>query len=805
MKLPFWFVLLVCLSPALSSKASSPVVDFLSDHCLDCHSDGESSEAGLDLESVSWDLGDPKSFSLWASVLDRVASGEMPPVSESQPTADQRSEFVTVLKSRLIQHNLDRQIKNGRTVLRRLNRDEYERTVQDLLGITTPLAELLPRETPLGGFDTVAGGLRFSALHMNHYLAAANVALDQAIDLTVEPKWVNERFDYTKQEGILKNIEADKSIVRLLDDAAVMFSDASYINRIHGLNIDRSGMYRIRARARGFQTDRPVTLSLHAGNWNKASTRVLTFADVPPDESSEVEVIARLEHNEYVYPAPKGLNIDEQGHGVWHYGGEAYEAEGIAVEWIEVEGPLVESWPPPSVKNLVGDVPIEKLEHHRWVNPRTIAYELRPDDPKYSLEQTIRRFANRAFRRPVSDDDISIYLEMANAALEEGDSFESSLRMGLRGILTSPRFLTMQENTGKLDDHALACRLSYFLTSTMPDDELRELADEGRLSDPEVLRAQTQRLMDDPRSDVFVQRFTDQWLDLQRIDATSPDKMLYPEFTDLLQLCMVGETRAFFRELLQHDLSVLNFVDSDFAMLNKIIAGHYEIDGVEGQDFVRTRLPDGSLRGGVLTQASVLKVTANGTVTSPVARGAFVLTRLLNSPPSPPPPGVGSIEPDTRGATTVREQLAKHSVDMTCARCHAAIDPPGFALENFDVIGGYRERYRSTGDGERVTDKKLNGRMIWQYKYGLPVDSGGTTSDGTEFRDVKEFKEWLLSDPDRIASAIAAQLLTYATGTPIELADRERVDEIVARSRDSQFGLRTIVHEIVQSKIFQTK
>ena len=268
------------------------------------------------------------------------------------------------------------------------------------------------------------------------------------------------------------------------------------------------------------------------------------------------------------------------------------------------------------------------------------------------------------------------------------------MRVGFRAVLTSPRFLFFEEHAGRLNDWSLASRLSYFLWSSPPDDLLRKLAAAGTLHEPAVLHEQVERMLDSLKSRAFVENFIGQWLELRQIDFTLPDKKLYPEFDDILKASMVGETEEFFAELLRDDGKLNNFIHSDFLMLNRRLAEHYQIDGVAGEAFRRVPLPPGSHRGGVLTQASVLKVTANGTATSPVMRGAWVMKRLLGEPPPPPPADVPAFEPDTRGASTIREQLAKHRSRALCASCHAKMDPPGFALESFDVIGGLRDRYR---------------------------------------------------------------------------------------------------------------
>jgi hypothetical protein len=374
----------------------------------------------------------------------------------------------------------------------------------------------------------------------------------------------------------------------------------------------------------------------------------------------------------------------------------------------------------------------------------------------------------------------------------------------LRGILTAPQFLLFEERPGKLDDYALASRLSYFLWSTLPDDELLNLAGNHSLSQPKVLHAQVERMLNDPRSKAFVRNFAGQWLDLRSIDATSPDKRLYPEADELLINSMVQETETFFAVVLKENRPVTDFVQSDFAMLNSRLAMHYGVPGVEGEEIRKVVLPADSVRGGVLTQASVLKVTANGTTTSPVRRGAWVMKKLLGDPPPPPPAGVGSIEPDTRGATTVREQLAKHRNSETCASCHSHIDPPGFALECFDVIGGFRERYRQQEKGEQINLKNSGDRR--QYVHlGLPVQCDGELADGRAFASIQEFKKLLLANPKQLVEALAGNLVTYSTGAGIGFADRFTVEEIAANTQKEGGGLRTLIHQIVQSPLFQNK
>jgi Protein of unknown function (DUF1592)/Protein of unknown function (DUF1588)/Protein of unknown function (DUF1585) len=368
-------------------------------------------------------------------------------------------------------------------------------------------------------------------------------------------------------------------------------------------------------------------------------------------------------------------------------------------------------------------------------------------------------------------------------------------------VMISPEFLFLREKPGKLDDFALASRLSYFLWSTMPDEELLTLAEKHKLSDPDTLRRQVERMLDHPKAVALTENFLGQWLGLREIDFTEPSHILYPEFDHLLKVSMIRETELFFAEVVKHDLSLTNFVDSDFTLLNGRLAKHYGIPGVYGWEFRKVALPRDSHRGGVMTMASVLKVTANGTSTSPVLRGAWVLDRILGTPPSPPPEGVAALEPDIRGATTIREQLAKHRNVPTCAACHAKIDPPGFALESFDVIGGWRENYRTSGNGESVT---VDGRRM-PYHKGKKVDPSDVMSDGQRFRNIDDLKQLLLSDEHRLTRSLASKLIVYATGGMGQPADKAGIDAIVRKVREKKYGFRTLVHEVVQSKLFQNK
>jgi len=474
-------------------------------------------------------------------------------------------------------------------------------------------------------------------------------------------------------------------------------------------------------------------------------------------------------------------------------GAADYTGPGLAVQWVEVEGPIHEEWPPASHRRIFGNLPQKDVKDR--------GLEVVSGNSAADAELILREFTRRAFRRAVKEEEIRPYVDLVLAKLKENRTFEQAVRVGLAAVLVSPDFLFLREKPGVLDGFALASRLSYFLWSSMPDEELLSLAGRGDLARAEILRAQAERMLRDPKAAAFTENFVGQWLALRDIDFTEPSTILYPEFDDMLKESMVKESKLFFDELLEKDLSLSNIVSSDFAMLNGRLALHYGIPGVEGWGFRKVSLPPGSHRGGVLTMGSVLKVTANGTQTSPVLRGAWVLDRILGTPPPRPPAGVPAVEPDIRGATTIREQLAKHRQLATCATCHAQIDPPGFALESFDVIGGWRENYRTTGRGQEV---KVDGHRM-PYLKGPKVDPADAMADGERFGNIDEFKALLLRDKDQIARALAARLVTYATGGAPARADQPEIESIVSRIRGKGYGLRTLVHEVVQCGLFRSK
>jgi hypothetical protein len=774
------FVLLLSHTAAAQDHSlNSAVTSFVTEHCRECHGP-DTAEAGLNLEKLTTTLSDTAAVERWTRIYDRVASGEMPPRDAKPPADSDKNNFLTTLAGSLTQADgAHRQV-----VLRRLNRDEYENTVGALFGIDERVAQMLPEDGSAHGFDNIGEALSVSSELIQAYLATADVVLDATFGTAREPTRVEKKFPLSQDvKGQIGKM------FRLKEDGVALFDSGSYCPSSFRTFIARQpGTYRVRIHARAFQSDKPVTMSVHGGDVivGRRPKHPVGYYDLPTDRMTVVEFEDRIGAGDTFHPMPYGISTTRRKNAEW-------KGPGIIIGDIEVEGPI-DPWPPLSRKLLLGDV-----------DPDTADI----DDARAILA----RILPRAFRRPTSEAELSFFVDLVTTPLDKGRPFIDSLRVGLKAILCSPSFLYLEENSLKengeqpqIADVALASRLSYFLWSSSPDDELIRLAVAKKLSEPNVLRTQVERMLHDPRSRAFSENFTGQWLDLREIDFTEPDKTLYPEFDELLKLSMLKETHRFFDEVLDNDLSVTNFVDSDWLMLNSRLARHYGIDGVTGQEIRRVVRPAGSLRGGVLTQASVLKVTANGTNTSPVVRGVWALENIIGETVPPPPSGVPAVEPDIRGATTIREQLDKHRNDASCAVCHRKIDPPGFALESFDPTGAQRDWYRSLGEGERVNkflNKNANVRV--RYRKGRDVDASGETFDGKPFGNIRELKQLLLADKDQIARGLTRRILAYAIGRGLGFSDRKPVEEIVTQIRSKNYGLRSLIHQVVQSAPFRNR
>ncbi len=791
-------------------------------HCQSCHR-GDKPKGDFLVESLSPDFSDNANRKRWLSVLEQVKAGTMPPKEKPRPAAEELKVLTDWISKHATAAEAARSAAQGRVVLRRLNRAEYANTVRDLLGVDVDLKDLLPLDTSTNGFDNSAEALHVSSCLMETYLEAADRVVDAAIANGPRPWTIDKRFDIKDE----KSVKPTGSVYRHTDDGVAIFSSWVSANiqvTLWNFRTRFRGKYRFRISAHGLQTDKPVNFHVTAGTLTAVTEeRILDYYSVPADKPTVIEFVEQLEPNNCIRIVADGLGALPPE--VEKVGAENYKGPGLVVQWVEIEGPLMDSWPPASHRRIFGDMKQETAPLPDNPNRREVVSQ----QPLVDAERILRDFTRRAFRRTVTDEDIKPLLARVRAKLDQKESFEQAMRVGLKAVLVSPHFLFFREKTGAenrtLDDFALASRLSYFLWSSMPDEELLKLAEHtnptrkrggvvgddpsslarrvsvSRLSDPDTLREQVERMLKDPKAEQFTTNFVGQWLGLRAIDATVPDRMLYPEYDDILKVSMVKEVLLFFNEVLKDDLSLTNFVASDFTMLNSRLAKLYGIPNVEGLDFHKVSLPPESHRGGVLTMAGVLKVTANGTTTSPILRGAWVLDRILGTPPPKPTVDVEAVEPDIRGATTIRNQLAKHRQNADCASCHVKIDPPGFALENFDVIGGWREHYRKVGDYEAEI---VDGRRV-RYRNGPPVDAADVLPDGRRFQNIDEYKQLLLSDKDQLARALGDKLLSYATGAAPTSADDPQIDAIVAKVREKNYGLRSLVHEVVQSELFQKK
>ena len=819
--------------PALG--VSPRVSEFLHRYCADCHA-GKSASANLDLGRVidSSQAGGSFPFAKWVTIHDRLRYGEMPPSDADQPSDVERSQTVDSLSKTLHGISAAEQAKRGRGQLRRLNRVEYEYTLRDLFALPNlEVAGMLPADAISHGFDTVGAALNLSYVQMERYLQAATAALDQAMVLGPKPPERSWRLDAPTNGRLAQVIRKGREAVPIGDAVGLLRQPNSAQAPWWWSKFapPSDGVYRLRMKTFGFVWDRGEVLDAdrpHAVTMlavQQSTKRPLGTFDVfgSRRNATTIEFDAYLKQGDQIQfwietlsDRTKSDRIDIND----------YSSPGVAVEWFEAEGPIHEQWPPASYVRLFGDLPSvawtsesgfkeppipmitdgvgKRAKRVRARRNRITLYRVDSGDPTTDAKRLLRSFVARSYRRPISDDEVDVYLELVNAKLDAGECFQEAMKIGYQAVLCSPEFLFMQHGVGSLNDHAIASRLSYFLWKSLPDDALLALADAGALSDPKNLRRQVDRMLDDSRSIRFVKDFAGQWLDLHRITVTQPDDQLYPEYDGLLLESMVKETHAYLAEMLRLDLGVPHIIGSEFAMLNGRLAEHYGIPNVNGIDIHRVTLPADSPRGGLLTQASLLKVTANGTTTSPVIRGAWIVDRILGRPSPPPPPNVPAVEPDLRGTVTVRQQLDKHRNDESCAVCHRKIDPPGFALENFDVIGGWRDRYRSLGDGTETGKTTPRGRPV-AYKLGLPVDASGTSSNGERFDDIKGFRKLLRGQEREIATSLVKKLLVYSTGAGIEFADRHVIEEILGKCEKSSYGIRTIIHEIVQSSAFQTK
>lgn len=817
-----------CTADASEPAAHAKLFDqqvrpFLVRYCAACHGESEP-EAGLRIDTLPPDFATPATAGKWIEVMDRMNLGEMPP--EETPDVNELTAVTGWIASELRRVERANLGSGGKVVLRRMNRDEYTHTVRDLLGLTflpgeSPL-DFLPPDGTVEGFDKVASGLMLDPSLLEKYFEVAQRLADEVL-VEGPPEFPTQTMRL-EMEDIATNrairylcaspgIECREQDVVLMQGSTRSFGVMKYPGTRDEIPV--KGLYRIRVRAWGEAgaDGGPVVMRVRQGH-PQADQQLLIETEVTGEPQIYEVVVPRDpkcgEYNVSIVNG-SGFNVTSRpGNQIRREQDEAGKAgdyervmrlqsrqqmenltwsrpspetadrsqlRKLYVDWLECEGPLYEQWPPRSHQMLL------------------FRGEDATEDQEY-LQAIFARLLPRVFRRPVQPGEVERIVGLAQAELELGKTFHDAVRAGLTAVLCSPKFLYLVEpsagdETRPLDDWELASRLSYFLWSSMPDDELFDLARRGELRQPQVLAAQIDRMLADEKVDGFVRGFGGQWLQVDEFRAFMPDPYMYRDYDDALGEAMVGEALAFFAEVLRTDQPATAFIEADWTMLNERLAKFYGIPDVEGDAFRRVTLPADSPRGGLLGMAGVAMRGSDGVRTKPVHRGVYVREVLFNDPPHPPPPNAGEVEPNIQGERlTVRERLIRHQQIASCAACHRGIDSYGLALENFNVIGAWRERQ----DGENFRGDRTP-----------PMDASGTLPNGQSFTTFQEFKQLLLSQRDRFARGLSQKVLTYALGRPIEPSDRLLIERLADDMADRGDTLRALIHGVVLSEPFLTK
>ncbi len=731
-------------APASFDKAG---LAFLQKHCVSCHNE-KTRRADVSLHMLKADGDLIKHRAVVEKALRAVKAGEMPPNTRPRPNVGDMEAFIASAQGVLDRHDRLAPPDPGRVTIRRLNRTEYDNTIRDLIGVDLKPAEDFPSDDIGHGFDNIGDVLTLAPVLMERYLAAAESVVERAID--VKPGKVPERYQASRW---LEPAQPDDIRHRPLDKRG---------NMLHTpYRLGLAGDYTFRFRAYAKRPDaEPVKVAVFLNDKEVKRFDVTTPEKKP--ENFEVKLaIEPGEHRFYV----KLLNPE---------GGR-----NIHVEWFNLNGPA--DTRPPSHKKLLASAGKTEEERSREV---------------------LTRFATRAYRRPATADEVARLLKLADGVRKKGEGWESAMQLAMQAVLASPKFIFRPELDNRpaagdkpvpLDEYQLASRLSYFLWSSMPDDELFTLAGKGQLA--ANLEAQTRRMLKDPKSKALTENFAMQWLQLRRLKTHAPDAKLFPKFDEALRSSLLTETEMFFDAIVKEDRSVLDLIDGDFTFLNERLTWHYGITDtngstwakkatppgkpIRGKDFVRVKLQKGDVRGGILTHGSVLAVTSNPTRTSPVKRGRWVLEQILGTPPPPPPPDVPELDEKKVLTGSLRQQMEQHRKNPACASCHAKMDPLGFAFENFDAVGAYR----------------------WQ-EGKLPIDASGELPGGQKFKGPAELRTILKDKKDLVARNLAEKLLTYALGRGVEPYDRRAVDAVVAAMAKNEYKFSTLAVEITKSLPF---
>ena len=776
------------------------VQPFLKENCFKCHGP-KKSKGDLRLDTLAtWSNAErSERFLLLHDVL---TEGEMPPEDEPRPSKEGIDSVLKWVEEQLVEMEKGK----PRMTVRRLNRTEYDNTIRDLFGTDLKPARVFPEDDSAHGFDNVGSALTVSPLLLEKYLNAAQFVTARTIYLE-RPETEKHHWKGAELPGI--NEKHLKAAGRMPPkDTGIFFQLGPRPNNIQNTSAFKIGRYRgnvyptpqvpgkyvFRFKAHFIGTGLTPELrwkiyySLpHLENFPKGDMdAIVKFSKnggmfdrvYVGRQAKEYEVSVRAEPGEVFTfnfeNAPPNVAVQRVG--------KKYPGPGLIVDWMEWEGPVFEQWPPPS--------------HQRIFFKGSEAAK----DRGYA-KAILARFAPKAFRRPIQEKELNDLLRIFDLRLADGEPFERAIAAAIELALSSPSFLYLTEPSDTpekpraLTDYELASRLSYFLWSSMPDDELFELASQGKLKgNPQVLEAQVRHMLRDPKAAAFTTNFVGQWLGLRKLKDVAVEQKLYPRYSDYLKGLLVRETELFFEEILKHDLSVLNFIDSDFMMVNDRLAFHYGIKGIKGPQFRRVPVPNDGARGGLTGQASILTLTTCGTRTSPVMRGVWTLEKLLGHEPPPPPKEVPALTPDTRGVTTIRDRLAKHREDPSCARCHDKIDPYGLALENYNVIGQWRAEYGKWGSWRRPP-----------YRKGKPVDSQVTLPDGQKITSPVELRASLMKNKDRFCHSLVEKLFTYALGRGLSFGDRQTIESLSHELKNKGYKLGDLIVGIVKSEPFQSK
>ncbi len=810
--------------PVVATEPAEPtwreaVQPFLAAYCTKCHG-AEQQKGERRFDELTGDIPDDNALVDVQDILDQLNLGQMPPEEARQPSNDERQRVTEWLTQRIARYHREHRSAASHTVLRRLNSREYHHTVRDLLQLNMVMCEPtagFPREQTREHLDNVGEALVTSGYLLQQYLAAADRVIDKALWPSQQPA----RQTWTFRDNFRQQPEIDQVHGKTNGFSHLTLYDVIGADKHEGAygpilafksGVPYDGIYEIRFQAEavnrrhpydpqflGTDPEEPLRLGIVAGNGEAGPLHkpqpiepLLAELDLA-DESQWYTVRVWLDQGysprftfrnglmdarnlwarllrKYPEQFPKPINggIVEHRFNAIKFG----KLPQIHIHEIEIEGPFYDSWPRPSQRALLGDDAARVLASGELADRE--------------LRTQMTAFASRAYRRPATPEEIERLLKLVAARREAGRAPLEAYADGLKAVLCSPSFLYLEEGPSeRLSSYALASRLSYFLWSSLPDDELLELAARDQLHDGQVLRSQVERMLRDPRANAFIEGFLDSWLTLRELGSMPPDRAKFDAYYHYdLGSAMRQETRLFTRHLLDANLSIANFLDSEFTFVNQRLARLYGLPttAADASEFELVQLTD-RRRGGLLGQASILTVTANGIDTSPVVRGVWLLENILGTPPSPPPPDVEPLDPDIRGAQSIREQLEKHRSVPSCYDCHRKIDPLGFALENFDPIGNWRETYA--------------GRVA--------IDASGELPGGQKFRDVQDFKTYLLERQPQFATALTAKLLAYALGRQLAPRDRPHVDDLVRQLKAEGQGFRDLVLLVATSELMRSK